>query len=221
MPPLSAVAHAAALRIAMLSLFALFLLLPHSIRWFGFVDARLVPLILMVGMLAVPGADLSGRLERMVPFGATAMVALVLVTSFQFQNEARGYREVLAQIPTHSRLLNLPMSPNSRIFTAHPFVHYDKLILVERPLLVSDVWFHQGSALYPTADNPAVFLPKSYSESNLVSIDWQSYRLDQWDYVLIRTQIDDKESVVPNTLVLVRREGGWWLYRVELKRTGT
>ena len=74
------------------------------------------------------------------------------------------------------------------MFTAHPFVHYDKLVLADRPVVVSDVWFHQGSGIYPTADNPALRLPDTYSESDLRSIDWPAYRLADWDYVLIRTR---------------------------------
>jgi hypothetical protein len=210
--------HTKALSGAVVFLLLLFLLLPHSIRWFGFIDGRLVPLILMLGMLAIPTASRSPRaaqrFERMIPFGATAMVVLVIAASLQFQSEAAGYRDVLARIPTESRLLNLPLMPNSRVFTAHPFVHYDKLILIERPMLLSDVWFHQGSALYPTAENPARFLPSSYSESNLIFIDWPGYQLDQWDFVLLRTGIDEPSPNVPASLRLVRHLGGWWLYRV-------
>src|SRR5438445_3524184 len=109
------------------------------------------------------------------------MVAIVWIASAAFQREARGYREVLADIPAGSRLLNLPLEPGSRVFTAHPFIHYDKLLLVDRPVVPSDVWFHQGSALYPTSENPALRLPASYSESNLGRIDWPAYRLEDWD----------------------------------------
>jgi hypothetical protein len=199
-----------------------FAVLPHSIGWFGFVDGRLVPLMLMLGFLAVPSGALSARLhasfERGVPLAATAMVALVLGASFAFQKEARGYREVLREVPAGARLLNLPLDPNSHVFAAHPFVHYDKLALIERPVVVSDVWFHQGSAIYPTAQNPALFLPKSYIESDLRAVDWASYPLDRWDYVLIRTDASGGEAAVPGELHPVRHEGGWWLYRTESTR---
>jgi hypothetical protein len=84
---------------------------------------------------------------------------------------------VLSLVPAEARLLNLPLQPNSEIFTAHPFIHYDKLVLAERPVVVSDIWFHQGSALYPTRENPALRLPSTYSESNLRFIDWPAYDL--------------------------------------------
>lgn len=214
----SAWSHARALRAAALAALGLFLVLPHGIRWFGFVDGRVVPLILMLGFLALPRAQLSGRLanafEYAIPAAATAMVALVLVASSAFQAEARGYREVLEQVPTGARLLNLPLGPNSHVFTAHPFVHYDKLILVDRPLVASDVWFHQGSALYPTRRNPALLLPADYIESDLGAVDWRRYRLDQWDYVLIRLDAAQAPPPVPSGLTLVRHEGGWWLFHV-------
>ena len=111
------------------------------------------------------------------------------------------------------RLLNLPLDPNSDVFTAHPFIHYDKLVLAERPVVVSDVWFHQGTALYPTPENPALRLPPSYSSSALQGIDWPDYRLDDWDYVLIRTRPDAPEPQTPPALSLTEHRGGWWLYR--------
>jgi hypothetical protein len=141
------------------------------------------------------------------------MVTIALVASHLFQREARGWREVLAAVPAEARLLNLPLEPNSDVFTAHPFIHYDKLALAERPLVVSDVWFHQGSALYPTAKNPALRLPDSYSESDLRRIDWPAYHLDDWDFVVIRTRPDSAQPSVPPSLGLAVHRGGWWLFR--------
>jgi hypothetical protein len=120
---------------------------------------------------------------------------------------------VLARVPAESRLLNLPVDPNSDVFTAHPFVHYDKLVLVDRPIVVSDIWFHQGSALYPTPQNPALRLPASYSESNLKFIDWPAYHLEDWDYVLIRTRPSAPQPSTPSRLALEEHRGGWWLFR--------
>ena len=121
-------------------------------------------------------------------------------------------------MPADARLLNLPIEPNSRWFTAHPFVHFDKLALAERPLIVSDVWFHQGTALYPTAANPSLRLPDSYSESDLRTLDWLSYRLRDWDFALVRTQPSAPEPAIPagltTQLALVDHRGGWWLFRI-------
>jgi hypothetical protein len=185
-------AHSRALLASLAVLAAAFLVLPHSIGWFGFVDGRLVPLLLLLGLMAVRnqalGSALRATFERGAPIAAGAMVA-------------------------NARLLNLPIDPNSEVFTAHPFVHYDKLVLADRPVVVSDVWFHQGSAIYPTANNPALRLPDTYSESDLRSIDWPSYRLSDWDYVLIRTRPAASEPRVPPDLALSVHRGGWWLYR--------
>jgi hypothetical protein len=161
----------------------------------------------------VLGGTLRVIYDRFAPLAATAMIAIALGASHFFQDEARGWREVLAQVPADAKLLNLPLEPNSQVFTGHPFIHYDKLVLTERPIVVSDVWFHQGSALYPTADNPALRLPSSYSESDLHSIDWPAYRLDDWDYVLIRTRPDAAQPYVPSSLELAIHRGGWWLFR--------
>ncbi len=210
-------AHSKALLASLAVLAAAFLVLPHSIGWFGFVDGRLVPLLLLVGLMAVRrpalGPVLRATFERGAPVAACIMVAVALAASQVFQGEATGWREIIDAVPANARLLNLPIDPNSAVFTAHPFVHYDKLVVADRPAVVSDVWFHQGSGIYPTADNPALHLPGSYSESDLRSIDWPAYRLSDWDYVLIRTRPAASGPTVPPELSLAIHRGGWWLYR--------
>ena len=195
----------------------LFLVLPHAVGWFGFVDGRLLPIVLMLSLLGARRSTFPRVLKRIadigVPASAAALATLALVASYFFQQEAKGYREVLATVPAEATLLNLPLDPNSDIFTAHPFIHYDKLVLAERPVVVSDVWFHQGSALYPTAANPALRLPPSYSESDLKFIEWPAYHLEDWEYVLIRTRPGAAQPFTPDTLSLAEHAGGWWLFR--------
>jgi len=219
-PPMEAASreHARALLACIAALAACFLVMPHSIGWFGFVDGRLVPLLLLLAVMTVRrpslGRALGVEYDKGAPVAACAMVALALGACHLFQAEARGWREVLSVVPADSRLLNLPLEPNSDIFTAHPFIHYDKLVLADRPTVVSDIWFHQGSALYPTADNPALRLPPTYSESDLRVIDWPDYHLSDWDYVLIRTRPDAAQPFVPSPLALAAHRGGWWLFRM-------
>jgi hypothetical protein len=209
--------HARALFASAAALFVLFLLLPHAVGWFGFVDGRLLPIVLMLSLLGARRSSFPRALTRIadigVPASAAALATVALVASYFFQREAKGYREVLAAVPENATLLNLPLDPNSDIFTAHPFIHYDKLVLAERPVVVSDVWFHQGSALYPTAENPALRLPASYSESDLKLIEWPAYHLEDWEYVLIRTRPSAAQPFTPASLSLAEHAGGWWLFR--------
>jgi hypothetical protein len=194
-----------------------FVALPHAVGWFGFVDGRLVPVALILALLGIRRSALPRSIALALHYGppvvATTVASLAFVASYRFQDEARGYKEVLARVPAESRLLNLPLDPNSDVFTAHPFIHYDKLVLVDRPIVVSDIWFHQGSALYPTPENPVLRLPDSYSESNLKVIDWPAYHLDDWDYVLIRTRPNAAQPHTPDRLELDEHRGGWWLFR--------
>ncbi|WP_394839537.1 hypothetical protein LVJ94_21875 [Pendulispora rubella] len=210
-------AHTRALVAGAIVIGAMFLVLPHAIGWFGFVDGRLVPLVLFLCLMAIRRRSLdrllATSLDWMAPALATGMALVALVASYRFQNEARGYHEILAAVPSEARVLNVPLDPNSDIFTAHPFVHYDKLLLTERPAVVSDIWFHQGSALYPTKENPSLRLPSSYSESDLHGVDWPSYRLGDWDYVLIRTRPESSAPATPEQLSLAEHRGGWWLYK--------
>ena len=217
LPEEPAARHSRALYASAGALFVLFLVLPHAVGWFGFVDGRLLPLVLMLALLGVRREALPRPLALAADIGAptaaTALATVALVASFYFQQEAKGYREVLARVPAQATLLNLPLDPNSDIFTAHPFIHYDKLALADRPIVVSDVWFHQGSALYPTPANPALRLPSSYSESDLKFIDWPAYHLEDWEYVLIRTRPSAPQPYTPNDLMLDQHIGGWWLFK--------
>lgn len=195
----------------------LFFVLPHSIGWFGFVDGRLLPLIMLLLVVGIED-DIFGNTWKTAACVATglaaaAIVCLSLVASHLFQAEARGYHEVFAEIPAFTRLLNLPLNPDSKIFTSHPFVHYDKLVLVQRPIVASDVWFHQGTAIYPTGSNPSLRLPLTYSSSDLREIDWNLFVLDDWDHFLIRTEPGANAPPTPARLELIRHAGGWWLFR--------
>jgi hypothetical protein len=211
--------HARGLLACLAALSVAFLVLPYWIGWFGFVDGRLVLVLLLLAVMAVRrdalGPRLSPLYDRSAPVAACAMIVIALGASYYFQKEAGGWREVLANVPAEARLLNLPLDPKSDVFTAHPFIHYDKIALAERPMVVSDVWFHQGSALYPTADNPALRLPPSYSESDLRFIDWPAYRLSDWDYILVRTRPGSAQPLVPMALALAAHRGGWWLFRTQ------
>jgi hypothetical protein len=211
------VRHSRALYACAAVIIGVFIALPHAVGWFGFVDGRLVPVALILALLGVRRASLPRSfalgLHWGAPVVASTIAVLALVASYRFQEEASGYKEVLAHVPAESRLLNLPLDPNSDVFTAHPFIHYDKLVLVERPIVVSDIWFHQGSALYPTPENPVLRLPETYSESNLKVIDWPAYHLEDWDYVLIRTRPHATQPHTPDRLELEEHHGGWWLFR--------
>jgi len=216
--------HSRSLLVALAGLAVAFLAFPYSIGWFGFVDGRLVPVLLLLALMAVRrdalGPLLGRALDACAPAAAFAMVAVALGASYLFQAEATGFHDVLARIPAHATVLNLPVDPNSRIFTAHPFVHYDKLLLVDRDVVVSDLWFHQGSAVYPRATDPALRLPASYSESDLREVDWPAYRLADWDYVLMRTRPEAPQPEVPPALTLDAHKGGWWLFRSTEARGG-
>jgi hypothetical protein len=209
-----------ALYLCVLVLTLLFLALPHAIGWFGFVDGRLLPVLIALCILAYRHEALPRSVARLVDgvpaYLAFGMVSVVMVASYRFQAEATGYREVIAAVPEGAHLLNLPIDGNSDVFAGHPFIHYDKLAMAEHPVVVSDLWFHQGTAVYPTANNPALRLPSTYSESDLQRLDWPAYTLSDWDYVLVRTRPDAAAPEVPGALALTMHRGGWWLYHHDI-----
>jgi hypothetical protein len=196
-----------------------FVLSPHEIGWFGFVDGRLVTVVLVLASMCVPPAAIGRRLafgyERLIPCAAYVLVGLSLLMAHRFQDEAQGYREVFARIPAFSTVLNIPIDPNSDAFAGHPFVHYDKLLLIDKPVLLSDVWLHQGSALYPRQANPILRLPLDYLSSDIRRVEWSKFILTDWDYVLLRTRPAAATPMVPSSLYLVSHVGGWWLYETQ------
>ncbi len=213
-----------ALSLGVVALAIGFAILPHTISWFGFVDGRLVLPVLLFALIGIRSDCLPARLTKIVERAGVAacalQVVLVLVASSYFQREASGYADVLARVPAGARLLDLPIDPDSRVFTGHPFVHYGMLALVNQPMLASDIWYHQGTAVYPRAGNPALRLPATYCESDMKSVDWGSLRLDDWDYVLMRQSPLAVAPATPPALILVSHEGGWWLWRTGSRRVG-
>ncbi len=208
-----------ALFAAWASMVVLFAALPHTIGWFGFVDGRVAPLI--VAFAALSSLTWADANKRWLGYARTVLVALGPVAiaandvrcSIAFQDEARGFDEVAEHIPSGARVLNLPLDPDSRIFAVHPFVHYDKLLLTTRDVVPSDVWFHAGTAVYATPENPARRLPASYSESNLKVVEWDQYTSRDWDYALMREKVGDAPPQPPPHLTLEAHAGGWWLFR--------
>jgi hypothetical protein len=200
-----------------LSLFLAFAVLPHTIAWFGFVDGRLVLPILLLAIVGMKCDALSPRFRRIataVGWAAGAVqVVTVLVASTLFQREAGGYREVLSRLPAGARILNMPVDPDSRVFAGHPFVHYDELALVDEPVLPSDVWYHEGTAIYPRDANPALRLPASYCESDVKNVDWSSFALRDWDFALVRKVPGGRAPIGPQGWSLVVHDGGWWLWQ--------
>jgi hypothetical protein len=212
--------HARSLLACLLLLCGAFLILPHEIGWFGFVDGRLVSVILVYALIGVPDAAMGRRLgfalRWLAPPAACVTVVLALVASHVFQREAAGYREVFARVPADARILDLPVDPDSEVFAGHPFIHYDMLMVAQRPLLVSDVWLHQGSAIFPRPGNPVLRLPADYRPSDMHRVDWSEFVLQDWDYVLVRTKPEAAPPATPAALRLVEHLGGWWLYSTDL-----
>jgi hypothetical protein len=208
--------HTQALLVAAAGAAAMFVVLPHAFEWFGFIDGRMVPIVLFLIIACIRRRALGVRLEGILGgvawCAACVMVSIVLFASYLFQDEAHGYREVLSAVPAEASLLNLPIDPDSAVFTAHPFVHYDKLAAVDRDILPSDVWADRATALYATPDNPQTRLPADYNSANLKSVDWTSFDLSDWSHVLIRTRPGAAAPETPGRLTLLKHEGGFWLY---------
>jgi hypothetical protein len=138
---------------AALVIIALGLVAPTRVAWFGSVDLRLVStgLLLAVAGLAPPAhrpATGSARwLAAAPPVLAAAMVATLLVALALFQPEARARSAALAGVPAGAILPAPAADPTSRVWAARAFLHWDKRLLIDRDVVVSNLWQHQGTAL--------------------------------------------------------------------------
>jgi hypothetical protein len=133
------------------------LLAPTRIGWFGSVDLRLCSTALLLAVLALAPAAFGPGLRRLLgrapPLLAGVMVATLLVALVLFQAEARAPAAALARVPAGSVRPDLRLSPTSRVWAARAYLHWDKLLLLDRDVLISNPWLHQGTALRPAADH--------------------------------------------------------------------
>lgn len=127
-----------------------------------------------------------------------------------FQREMVDF-EAAAMIPAEARVLNLPLQPNSRYVAGHPFLHADKLLLLERPMLLSDMWLHQGTGLYAREPNPVLALAASHSASAIAPQSaWTGVHDKDWDYALIRSD-DLSDGFLPAGWCYTKHAGAWWV----------
>jgi hypothetical protein len=192
------------------------LLAPTRLGWFGSVDLRLLTTGLLLATLVVDPARqrrwLRRGLERASPALALAMTATLLAALAAFQGEARGPAEVLARVPAGARLLHLPVDPGSRVWAARPFLHADKQLLLDRDVVLSDLWQHAGSALRARPARGEASLPPLRLTAT-GDVDWTAVDLARWDYALLRGS-PGWRSEAPQSLELVAARDGSWLFRV-------
>lgn len=213
--------HVRALTVAAIATFLLFLAMPHAIAWFSFSDGRLLPVVLLLGLVAIDSEAFSLSQRKIAQTLAYAAAAIVVTTFLWAQNifqaEAAGYDETFAAITPNTRVLFLPIDCDSRIFVQHSFSRYEGLLLAKKPVVPSEMWFEQGTAIYPKAANPILRLPREYVPASLHDIAWEHYRLQDWDFVIIRQVVEIGRPQTPATLVLESHHGSWWLYKVRAK----
>ena len=200
-------------------LFALALLAPKRFDFFGSLDIRLASSAILVAILAIAPCPRQPRLALALRTGppvlAVAMVSTLLVAWLVFQREAGSAEPVMRQIPDHARVLYLPVQPYSRVWAAMPFFHFEKRLLFDRDVLVSNVWLHQGTALRPTrlGLGPLTVTPLATADGE---VPWASYDVRPWDYVLVRNARPEAPRAAPPQLVLLSSGGGMHLYRNRL-----
>ena len=198
---------------AAVALSLLFLALPHNAQWFGFVDARLLPLTYLMYTLSLPPQWWSSARRHAATGTSCLQCTILAVGVLLFQQEFKGFEQIAQHIQPERSLLHLPVFADSRYLVAHPFVHEDKLLLLGKPMLLSDMWLHQGTGLYATDANPVVRLDPNYASSNVkLPIAWKSFAPNDWDYVLLRMRDTVNTPDVPAYWKSAAHSGTWWLF---------
>ena len=203
-----------------LLLLAVFVVAPHNAHWFGFVDGRLLPTVYLLIAASLPAAWWTSRARALLGCTVLAQCTLLGGSVLLFQHEMAGFEQARNAIPANQRVLHLPLSTDSAFVVGHPFVHADKLLLLEQPELLSDMWLHQGTGLYARAQNPSMHLPLQYSGTALrAESAWKGILTEEWDYALVHSPLDATvmRKVVPATWCLRTHAQMWFVFQRDQK----
>lgn len=206
--------------------FAAFVLLPRVAASGAYVDARILPFAVALGLLAIRPREAGGapaRLMRGAGLGffamriATSTIALALYA--QANHAALG---ALRHIPTGSSVLTLVKQPHLDSWDAPRFAHLDGLVIARRRAFTNGQWALSGQQLieplHPAAApydrDPSQLIYPPGSKEVFTDVDETIARFDRGTYDYVWTLGFPKGRPHARDLVPIWSEGPSTLYRV-------
>lgn len=194
---------------------------PHIIFNISFVYDRFayvgLPLyFFMFGSPTSPGTAMritAGRIAGAAALAfAVVMVGYGSYRSVGYEEEARGYREIIAHAEPGRRLLNIVLDRRSDYYATPVYLHYPVWYQATHQGLVdfNFSWFAPQVVRYrplrrPAVDGRFIFAPQQFN--------WQAHQGYIYDYFVIRYARDVAAQIFPPGAVrLVANSGNWWLY---------
>ncbi len=199
---------------------AVLLLAPSEIFGVSFVFQRFTFLLLPLALAVIDAAPRPprgrSRLRALAPVAATVWIGLMTVHALRFDDETRGFSQLLAQMEAGKRVLSLS------------FLHDDADSIA--PTLVHLVaWYAalKGGVSDPsfavTQVQPVVYAPQHMPTVRILGFEWfpqtfawQYHAGWQYDYFVARAPADYGALLFRDAscwIDLVAQSGKWWLYR--------
>jgi hypothetical protein len=136
----------------------LFLLIPMTVFGSAYADMRLIPFVLVTGLIAIQPLEWTAKRFRSVL--ATIGIALFVmriggttISYARYSDTINGELKALDQIPREARLLSLVGRPCKEDWSVHRLEHLPGLALARRHAFSNDQWNLAGGQLL-TVHNP-------------------------------------------------------------------
>ncbi len=209
--------------VLMILLFVFFWALPFSLlgkRHVVHVAERFLCFYPPFLVLCTGAGQLKGRLARtalVVGFGLCVFQGIDANWKFrEFQEEARGFDDVVRIIPINSRVMSIIVTQRSEVVNLLPYMHFGAYVQVRRGGLHSFGFasINEIGIKYKPG-NPAALLPENWEWKPGRYFRYDVHGFD-WDYYLVyhREKQNPAQTMVDKGYVkLAAHKGGWYLYK--------
>jgi hypothetical protein len=153
-------------------------------------------------------------LRRAVVFLLIGWIAITSAKVIRYNDEVRGFDEVLSKMEPNERVLSLMFIQFSEVSPAPVFLHFPAWYSAKKHGVV-DMNF-AVFPIEPVRYNSTVPAPDpSVSEWHPQTFRWTEWRGDTYRYFVVHAQVDLGYRLfawAPCSVSLVAQSGNWWLY---------
>ena len=185
-----------------------------------------LPLFLCALSAPDPAGDGSGQLEprrksklygilrTVTPLLVLIWVGVICVRAAQFNKEARGFGEMLAQMKPGQRVLSLVFGPLSDVSIAPVFLHFPQWYAAEKEGIVDPGFATATNVLVLYRERKTRLVPETL-DWRPGSFDWTADDGASYRYFIVRGKDDHGPLLFRDAscdVSLRFHQGEWWLY---------